>query len=506
MLSVCPVECARPCNQLCNSILRRIPAITDTTMITSPSQELLTQIIKQDALENRSSRPVYLSSVEVQGGEYLLRQFFTKLLHSLVERSDYTLGQLLHTVDESQNNLLKTNIFKSVKSSLHVDYLHPVPEPSKNYNREKLIPTKVVFDLEGTPSVGGDAALGFNTEDNLEVKLGYLNNNFNHNAELINVGVNYRPYKPNEHLLSSMKFVSNLRDPSYRFVFDLYHSQSNNRAWQLNSVKTTGGTIGVSYTSQTNLLSAFTGLSLNKRTAYDIDDGAVDSVKQFAGNFLKLSVVSHLAYNNVSYYDSNRKVFPKNGFSAVARNEISSDQEQEELAEGLSFFIKLILSLNLYKSFFNNAITAHIFNEAGNIYIPRSNGSKLLHISDRFYLGGYNSFRGFARNSVNTEGGLQFYKTGLTLYSKLPQLLRRKRTEGDPLRLYATGLVGNVGEDVLATSSGAALSGGAGLRYFNEWVNFDVGYFVSQRYRSSDAVGVRDGFQLEVSIGGTNRT
>lgn len=319
-------------------------------MITSPSQELLTQIIKQDALENRSSRPVYLSSVEVQGGEYLLRQFFTKLLHSLVERSDYTLGQLLHTVDESQNNLLKTNIFKSVKSSLHVDYLHPVPEPSKNYNREKLIPTKVVFDLEGTPSVGGDAALGFNTEDNLEVTLGYLNNNFNHNAELINVGVNYRPYKPNEHLLSSMKFVSNLRDPSYRFVFDLYHSQSNNRAWQLNSVKTTGGTIGVSYTSQTNLLSAFTGLSLNKRTAYDIDDGAVDSVKQFAGNFLKLSVVSHLAYNNVSYYDSNRKVFPKNGFSAVARNEISSDQEQEELAEGLSFFIKLILSLCISRS------------------------------------------------------------------------------------------------------------------------------------------------------------
>lgn len=468
--------------------------------------EFLTQIHKQDALQYSSSRPVYLNAVEVTGGDHLLRQFFAKLLSPLVEHSDYTLGQLLRHVDESQDNLLKTNVFRSVKPSLHVDFLHPVPVPKKNYNIEKLIPTKVIFDLEGAPSVGGDAALGFNTEDNLEVDLGYLNNNFNRNAELINVGVNYRPYKPSEYLLSSLRFVSNLRDPTYRFVFDLYHSQSNNQAWQLNSLKATGGTIGVSYANRDSLILAFTGLALTKRTAYDIDDGAFDSVKYFAGNFLKLSIVNRLAYQNLTYYNQNTKVYPENGFSAFLTNEISSDQEQEEGALGLAFFVKLVFSLNLYKSFFKNAITAHVFNEAGNIYLSGSEGSKLLHLADKFYLGGYKTFKGFARNSVNAEGGLQFYKTGLVLYSKLPQLVQRKKSEGSPLRLYATGLVGNVGEDVLATSTGAALSGGLGLKYFNEWVNFDIGYFVSQRYRSSDATGVRDGFQMELSIGGTNRT
>lgn len=475
-------------------------------VMASTHGDLLAQILKQDALQYTSSRPVYLSSVEVTGGDYLLRQFFAKLLSPLVEQSDYTLGQLLRIVDQSQDNLLKTNVFRSVKPSLHVDYLRTVPQSSKSYNIEKLIPTKVIFDLDGAPSVGGDAALGFNTEDNLEVDLGYLNNNFNHNAELINVGVNYRPYKPSEHLLSSLRFVSNLRDPTYRFVLDLYHSQSNNQAWQLNSLKRTGGTIGVSYANRDNLVSAFTGLALTKRTAYDIDDGAADSVKYFAGNFLKLSIVNRLAYNNLSYYNNKTKVYPQDGFSAFLSNEISSDQEQEEGALGLAFFVKLIFSLNLYKSFFKNAITAHVFNEAGNIYLSGSDGSKLLHLADKFYLGGYKTFKGFARNSVNTEGGLQFYKTGLTLYSKLPLLVQRKKTEGSPLRLYATGIVGNVGEDVLATSTGAALSGGVGLKYFNEWVNFDVGYFVSQRYRTSDVAGVRDGFQMELSIGGTNRT
>lgn len=473
--------------------------------MTSTAGDLLSQILKQDALQYSSTRPVYLSNVEVTGGDYLLRQFFSKLLYPLVDKSDYTLGQLLHSVDKSQDNLLKTNVFRSVKPSLHVDYLHPVPEASTNYNREKLIPTKVIFDLEGEPSVGGNAALGFNTEDNLEVDLGYLNNNFNRNAELINVGVNYRPYKPSEHLISSLKFASNLRDPTYKFVLDLYHSQCNNQSWQLNSVKKSGGTIGVSYGNRSDLLSAFSGLALTKRTAYDIDDGAADSVKYFAGNFIKLSIINRLAYRNVSYYDQLHQVYPENGFAALLSNEISSDQEQEEGALGLTFFVKLALSLNLYKSFFKNSVTAHVFNEAGNIYISGSESSDVLHLSDKFYLGGYKSFKGFARNSVNTEGGLQFYRTGFTVYSRLPEFVQRKRTEGSPLRFYATGLVGNVGDDVLKSSTGAALSGGVGLKYFNEWVDFDIGYFTSRRYRSSDAAGVRDGFQMEVSIGGTNR-
>lgn len=471
----------------------------------SDSGNLQTQILKLDALRESSSCPVYLSTVEVTGGDYLLRQFFAKLLSPLVGKSDYTLGQLLQTVDESQENILKTNIFKAVRPSLHVDYLHPVPESSKNYNREKLIATKVIFDLEGSPSVGSDASLAFNTEDNLEVNLGYLNNNFNRNAELINLGVNYRPYKPSEHLLSSLKFVSNLRDPSYKFLLDLYHSQSNNQVWQLNSTKATTGTIGISWTNRKSLITGFAGLALSKRTAYDIDDGAADSVKLYAGNFLKLSIVNQLAYDNVSYFDQKARVYPENGFAMSATNQISSDQEQEDGALRQTFFVKLTIALNLYRTFFKNSFTAHVFNEAGNIYISGGEGSGLLHLSDRFYLGGYLSFKGFARNSVNSNGGQQFYKVGFTLFSKLPRFIHRKLGSENPLRLYASGIIGNVGDDVLKTSTGAALSGGIGLKYFNEWVNFDIGYFMSLRYRTSDTIGVRDGFQMEISLGGSNR-
>lgn len=448
------------------------------------------------------SKPVYLTKVEVNGGDNFTKEFFSKLLTPLVSNSDYTFAQLLEKTEECYSNVQKTQVFKSISPSFHVDYLHLAPD-KPSYNREKPIITKVIFDLESAEISAGEASLGYNSEDNLVVDFGYVNNNFNHNAELVNIGVNYRPYKPSEHLVSTMRVVSNLRNPTFKFILDLYNSHDNNQVWQQNSSKATGGVIGVSYLNLSKTFSMFNGLALTKRTIYDIDDGAHDSLKVFGGDYLKSSIVSRLAYSNVGYLGAGSS-FPARGLRATLSNEICSDQEQEAASNNQMAFVKTATTLDLYKSFWNNAFTAHFFNEGGAIFTTSPNGSG-VHLADRFYLGGFSSFKGFARNSVNDQGGLQFYKAGLTIYSKLPNFKPKAYSEEpNPLRLYASGAVGNVSDNILKDDG--VLSVGAGLRFFNKWAHLDAGYYVSQRLNSSNTYGVRDGFQLEISVGGTTRT
>lgn len=456
------------------------------------AKDLQTQILKQDALENASSQPIFLTQIEVNGADNFSKDFFAKLFFPLVENSDYTLQQLLEKVDLAYDNLQKTRVFKDVQPSLHVDYFRRLPDKT-SFNKDKPIMTRVVYDVEPNEISEGDVALAFNTEDNLELKLGYANNNFNHNAESAEFRVRYRPYKPSEHLASGVRVESNLRNPAFKFVLDLQNLHSNNQVWQQNSVKATTGSIGVEYLSSDNRLLMFHGLALAKRTIYDVQDGAPDALKVFAGDFLKSSVVSRLRYQNVTRLGT----FPTEGLEASFRNEISSDQEQQ--AYSLSLFLRANGTLNMYKSFFNNTITAHIFKEGGSII-----GAEPVHLSDRFYLGGFESFRGFARHSVNEHGGLQYYKVGASLFTKLPKFGPRVKDENSPLRLYATGMIGNVGANILQEKG--VVSTGLGLRYFNKWVNLDAGYYKSQRLGSDSTYGVRDGFLMEISLGGVSRT
>lgn len=447
-----------------------------------------TEVLKSEVFEGAQTKPVYLTRVEVNGGDNFTKEFFGKLLTPLVEQSDYTLAQLLDKTEQSYTNLQRTQVFKTIAPSLHVDYLNVVPD-KQSYNREKPIITKVIFDLEPAEISDGQAALGFNSEDNLVVDLGYLNNNFNHNAEGVNIGVNYRPYKPSEHLDASVRVVSCLRNPAFQFVLNLYNSHDNNQVWQQNSSKATGGVIGVAYTNAQKTLSLFQGLALTKRTVYDIEDGAHDSLKVFGGDFLKSSVVSKLAYTNVAYLDAAR-VFAVSGLDSTLSGELSSDQEQ---AGPLNVFVKVAGAFNAYRSVWNNAVTAHVFLQGGVVYGDASR----VHLADRFYLGGFGSFRGFARNAVNPDGGVQFCNAGVTLYLKAPVGLGKSETS--PLRLYATAAVGSVGNRV---GDNGVASAGVGLRFFNRWVHMDAGYVVAQRL-GGGAFGVRDGFQLEVSLGGS---
>lgn len=476
--------------------------------------DLLTSLIAHDILTSSSTQPIYLSSVEVIGGETFSSDFFKKLLGPLVEKSDYTLNQLVENITVSRDRLIKADVFKNIGVSLHSDYSATIPDILK-YNKDLLIPTKVIFDVEASNLNVGDGFLNLNNDDNLNVNLNYLNNNFNENAESVNFGVNYNPYKPNQHLIANAKFLANLNDPSLKFLFDLFNTHQNNQTWQQASEKTTGGLIGLQYTNKLKNLYMLTGLSLAKRTIHDIKDGAQDDLKYYAGDYLKSSIVHQLVYSKLSYLNNITKNFPTNGYNVIVSSEISSNQEQENI-NNQAGFCKSTISTNLFTSSSNKCFTAHLFNDFGGIYSPSSNS---VHVSDRFYLGGFNSFKGFSKNSINSNGGNQFFKSGLTLYAKVPSFIYSSHKnaaanipsledgvghEANPLRLYAAGFFGNVSDNILEDKC-VASSVGCGIKYINHWANFDIGYFISQRHNSDSQIGLKDGFQFSVSIGGSNR-
>lgn len=460
----------------------------------SPYHDLATQSFTQAALGDRSTQPVVLTQVEVNGGDSFSREFFRKLLAPLVCHSDYTLAQLVRRTEASVDNLHKTEVFRRIAPSVHVDYTRGVP-PAASYNKEQAVPTRVVFDLDADQLTAADAVLGFSTHDNLAVALGYAHRNFNHNAEQFRVAVDYRPYKPAEQLVSTMRLVLSLRNPAYKFVADLssaYHHQP----WQHNLAKATGGTLGVAWAGRAVLV--FSGVELARRSVLNAPGGTAGATSgaTAGGGFLKSAVVHRVAYANVRHLGN--AAFPRSGVTAALACLVCSDQEQAPTSEKLALFAKAAARASVYHSFAGNAVTAHVFGEAGAIVAAKAN-SLAVHLSDRFYLGGPGSLRGFARNSVTPAGGLQFYKAGVTLYSRVPSLVRRVDEE-NPLRLYATSVVGSVGDNVVADRGVSSV--GVGLRYFNEWVKLDAGYFVALRHDSS-ANGIRDGFQLELSLGGS---
>lgn len=476
--------------------------------------DLKNKLIEQDVLQESRLQPIFLTRVEVNGGEDFSYQFFNKLLSPLLTTGDYTLAQLTFRINQSYRHLKDTGVFKDVGVVLEPDYYSNVPAHITSFNREKSIPTKVIFDVSNVNLNINDLFLNFNNEEYVNLKLNHIDHNFNENAELVSVGVDYNPYKPYDHLLTNLKFILGLKDPRFKFLIDVGYNTRDDLGWQ-NFFKQNqlGGKIGLLYKTRREF-DIFTGFQLLKRNLFDIDDGANDELKCFGGDFLKLSVLNKFRYQHIGYLNHATKNFPTSGGKVQIETELTSVQEQNNAANR-GEFIKLQIGFDLYKSVFNNYITAKFQGELGGIFT--FNSKFPIHPLDKFYLGGYNSFAGFKKNSVEQQGGLQFYKLQATIFTKIPHFLYSPKLNSEnsellielnPLRLYATALMGNC---IPATykqnfwnDENPAVSYGFGLKYFNRWANFDIGYYISQKVGVANFDGVKNGLLFSISIGASD--
>lgn len=468
-------------------------------------------------LESSGKQPIYLTKVEVHGGEEFSNNFFEQLLSPILQNGDVTLEELIIKIDDSYENLKKTNVFENIKINLIPDNYTLIPSKIKNYNSEKSIPTKAIFDLKSYNLNINESFFNFNNEEFLNLKLNHFNKNFNKNSESVSVGVNYNPYKPFDHLIANCKILSNLKNPNFKILLDFNYNQENNEIWQGTKQEILGGKIGILYSNYHNLKN-FTGFEFLKRNLHNLDDLNPDNFKFFNGEFLKTSIINQINYSNYQYLNEITQNFPIKGYQISLNTQLSSDQEQSNPRNCSDEFIKTDLQVNFYKSLFKNFLTTNLQFNIGGIY---SFNSKFpIHPSDKFYLGGYNSFPGFTKNSVDLTGGDQYYKFQGTLYSKIPLIFYHpptknplKEEEENPLRLYGTGIIGNIvntsSNKTIINDENGVVSYGVGLKYFNNWANFDIGYYISKRFggdnNNNNTNGIKDGLQFSISIGGSNR-
>ncbi|EGW32011.1 uncharacterized protein SPAPADRAFT_61114 [Spathaspora passalidarum NRRL Y-27907] len=457
--------------------------------------DLKTKILAETIVPESGTYPVLLTKVEINGGETFSPVFFRKLLSPLIDDGDYTLAQLTSNISKSHRKLLQTGVFSDLSVTVQPDFYSGLPDVV-DYNKEKSLPTKVIFDLSTIDLNLSEGWFNFNNEEYMNLRLNYLNNNFNGNAEMVKFDVDYNPYKPYDHLISNAKFLANLNNPAYKFLVDLTHLHQNNQSWQGAKESGAGGIMGLVHSGD-NAWDVFTGVALMKRTitaAEELEDFETPQATVPQGEYLKTALISNLSYNKLAYVNELTKNFPSGGYTWSLSNEIASYQGNS------SAFLKSAFSYSFFKSFFKNFVTTQLSADVGGIF---SHDGTSIHHSDKFYLGGYDTFPGFAKNAVDTNGGTQFYKLQATTYTKLPHWLHPVPASFDanPLRLYATGLVGNVTDSNILDDERGAVSAGVGLRYFNNWARFDMGYYVSSRV-GSDLGGVKDGLKFSLSIGG----
>ncbi|RCK64956.1 hypothetical protein Cantr_00939 [Candida viswanathii] len=469
-----------------------------------------TQKISELIIESSTKQPVYLTKVEVNGGEQFSNNFFEKLLAPVLKNGDYTLDDLIAKIGDSHKKLKRTEVFEDVEVSLEPDNYALIPSKIKSYNAEKSIPTKAIFKLKPRNLNINESFFNFNNEEYLNLRLKHFNKNFNQNAESVTVGVDYNPYKPFDHLIANCRLVSSLKNPSFKFLLDFNYGQENNEIWQGTKQEILGGKIGIVFSHLKNLY-AFTGFELLKRNLHNLEDSNSDDLKFFNGEFLKTAIVNQVNYTNYQYLNEATRNFPIGGYQLSLDSQLSSNQEQLNAANR-GEFIKTDFGVNFYQSLFNNFFTTKLQANVGGIY--SFNTKFPIHPSDKFYLGGHNSFPGFTKNSVELTGGDQYYKVQGTLYSKIPSFFytpSKNPQEEHPLRIYGTGIIGNIvnssSNKTILDDENGVVSYGFGLRYFNNWANFDIGYYTSRRFGGEDSntSGIKDGLQFSVSIGGSNR-
>lgn len=460
------------------------------------------KLITEDILSRSSAQPIYLTSIEINGGELFSNNFFKKSISPLIESRDLTFQKLIENIDSSYENLNSIGIFKDIKIQLAEDYANTLPK-IKNYNfkNDNVIKTKVKIDLLLKRLNVGELMIDLSNEIPLNVKLNYLNYNFNSNNEILNILVNYNPYKP-QYLFTKFELIKHL---SSRWSFDMnFQNNKENLSYLSNKENILGGSVGLKYTLSTTKM--LLGLSMFKKKIESV--GASDV-------YFKNSLFFNLDYNKLLFLNEKLN-FPVNGFKVDLTNEISSidnsnpfiesktDPEPENAASSNSnsnpnLFNKLKLKSDFYYSVLNNHLTFNLSNEFGLIMNPNN-----LNIcpNDKFYIGGLNSI-----NSISSINAIikkhdasfdNFFRINSFIYFKLPKSIHHLSNDENPLRFYTNFIFNNL--DNFNVSSV-----GFGLKYFNNSANFNLGYYFNSINSFNSFSSVNNGIQFNFSIGGSNK-
>ncbi|KAI0464132.1 hypothetical protein LJB42_001735 [Komagataella kurtzmanii] len=462
---------------------------------------------QQEILQKNYSTPLHLQQVDIVGGEGFNALFFKNLLNPLLSNSDLTVSNFVQSSNEVIQRLNDTEVFNTshlevVEASAAADEHSLVIEGQttafkRNIQQSQLKPLPVKAILTLRPSLLKHFTVTpVLFENGIALNGIYSNLNAFGNSESLSFNglVDLRSESPLKNF--NFNFQAPLKDPSYRLVFNSLLSKST-VAWASNHEQTNSSVYLGLHKRFGRSLTSELGFSGVHRNVYNLSDFTSDTIKSDASFSNKNSLLLNVNYDSRSFTPESLYKFPTKGLSLTFNNELIIDQEKEQ-------FSKSDLKFQSLYSFFNNWLTFEVAGGIGSIIL--NDTSKKPHFQDKFFLGGFNSLRGFKFNSTGLKdgndfvGGTNYFQLGATAYSKIPFV------KASPLRLRLFINAGDVINDIPTLKNtnfikNSAQAVGWGLTYsLGSVANAEFNYNIPISTRTQDIT--KPGIEFALSLSG----
>ncbi|KAH3683220.1 hypothetical protein WICPIJ_005810 [Wickerhamomyces pijperi] len=488
----------------------------------------LTEESKYQVLNSQLTRPLTISKLEFVGGDFN-DKYYENLVKNILpqEAADKNAVLSLRAVNDEllsiENSLSNTGLFSKISIDLDVDESAVSPTLIKGESStfsssgSGLIPVKAKFNLTQLPLFRYSSYSSI-LDDGSSVGFRYSNPNFLRNSSSLLLDTNFHydilSNRLNHKLLNLNILLPLPSQSKTKVIFNPTLATIDATKWASHEQVAAGALLGLQQTNVCPCSKAVTvltaGVSFTDRKLTSIADSASDLIKASSGDDLKFAGQFNVKVDSRIYQDK----FVKSGTLVSLTNEyaafngVSAFAEASKAKKNVPFlnFAKTVFDFSTTSSFLSDIFTTQLQFQAGHI-VDFSKGK--LHLTDKFFLGGDSTLKGFQLNSVGLKdgkdfvGGTSVWRLNLGLFSRLPNV-----PASSPLRIYSFFNVGdNYNFKSAAEASDLILSGavlnsasavGTGIVYKANNAVLDLSYNVPLSVRGQDSA--KPGFSLNASL------
>lgn len=486
-------------------------------------QEAIAQESKNDVVSRQCTRPVQLNSIAITGGDFT-SNYLQKLVAPALDDKPVSFNELYGVLGGIEKKLSNTGLFRDVRILLDLDN-------TKRATSESPIPVKANVTLTDLP-LFKYSSYTRSTDQDVGCGVRYLNPNFSQNADtlLVDINFNYDPFdKSVNRKVWDLTYLHPLaKSANGKLLLNPTVATVDATKWASHKQHVVGAMLGYQTIMKSSnggahvFTAGFTG---TMRQVTDIANSASDVIRTHAGGDLKLGYLSNWTLDKRAFVGkfhtdgvlvgmtnefAGHNSVDHQAFQQSQQSQTQQNQTQQSQHIELLPFSKTTVDFAGAKSFFNKNVTVSADLSAGVLKSFVEDGADKLHVTDRLFVGGQHSLKGFHRNAVGVKngndhiGGTSAFKLGASLSTTLP-----RTSASAPLRLYTFINAGdvhnfkNLEEGLSAITSGsiitkAAAASGVGLAYKAQNAVLDLSYNVPLTDRAQD--DAKPGLALSVLL------
>ncbi|SCU93291.1 LAMI_0E13850g1_1 [Lachancea mirantina] len=464
-------------------------------------------------LEHSNTKPLYVSAIEVEGesslrplSDALYKAVFDPILSQPVQ----TLHYILNNFSDIRGKLMHTGLFQDVNVTLENDGSTSSVTRAKDMTLNGIQLGSVlpaVAHIKLSPLTYNTLSLTSTTSDSYSSaggRLAFVNLLGKAENFVVQADLKYTPFsgRLDEKCFDARLLLPLQKNPSVKGVLDLNYASidpneqpflSAEEMKKQNQVSLNFGVQKSWILENLNSVPVFyNGISLVSRNVESpVLTGAglsSELFKPFEGSYVKSSFVSEILHDSRKFAG----LFPTSGsrFSLMNEYVLSQSLNATDDLPAHPGHDKIRLDFEKHASLSGGYVINSLQLGFGGLF-NLADSLAVVHPFDKFYLGGLNTLKGFANNSVGDKGGLFYFKASIASSFRLFH-----SSKNSPLRLQFFMNAGDVLR--LMETRKPASSSGVSLIYRTNVATMDLTYALPVFNRKQDIT--KAGFSFGVAL------